>query len=449
MNLADYKNIVIVGLGKTGTSCVKFLSDLGIAFKVNDSRLNPPGLPEVQHLLTSDNLELGQFDLDLLLEADLIILSQGIPLQDPVIEKVYHSGVKIISDVDLFAVYAKAPIIAITGSNAKSTVTSLVAHIFRQAGVHIEVGGNIGIPLLELLSKPIPQYYIVELSNFQLELTHELHTAIACILNLSPDHLDRYASYQDYVATKQRIYQGCENAIYFLDDKLTYPPKELPAVYFTDNEPSQNNFGLKTIGGDIWLSHGDTPYIKTQELTVKGKHGWLNALAATAISYQAGISLLHIKAGLQTFSGLAHRCQLIATHRQVDWINDSKGTNVGATLAALRGLGPSCKGKIVLILGGKGKGADFTVLADAIKSYCKLILIYGEDAKIIQSTVSMYPHKMVNNVGDVIMAAKAVVSPGDIVLFSPACASFDMFESFEHRGQVFTDSVKEMMANDK
>ena len=449
MNLADYKNIVIVGLGKTGTSCVKFLSDLGIAFKVNDSRLNPPGLPEVQHLLTSDNLELGQFDLNLLLNADLVILSQGIPLQDPVIEKVYHSGIKIISDVDLFAVYAKAPIIAITGSNAKSTVTSLVAHIFRQAGVHIEVGGNIGIPLLELLSKPIPQYYIVELSNFQLELTHELHTAIACILNLSPDHLDRYASYEDYVATKQRVYHNCDKAIYFLDDKLTYPPKELSAVYFTEKTPSENDFGLKNINGEVWLNHGNISYINTCELTVKGKHGWLNALAASAISYQAGISLEHIQAGLKTFRGLEHRCQLTATHNNVDWINDSKGTNIGATLAALRGLGPTCDGKIVLILGGKGKGADFAELAETIKLYCKLTLIYGEDAKKIQSILSVYPHKMVNNVPEAVMMAKAVVSSGDLVLFSPACASFDMFDNFEHRGQVFMDSVKEIIINDK
>jgi len=312
------------------------------------------------------------------------------------------------------------------------------------------VGGNIGIPLLDILSQVIPAYYVVELSNFQLELTHELNAFVACILNLSPDHMDRYASYQDYVATKQRIYQNCDKAIYFLEDELTYPPKDISKVYFSGNKPNANNFGLQIKNNEIFLSYGDHALVNVNELPLPGRHGWMNALAAAAICFQTGITLTQIASALKTFIGLEHRCQLVARHNQIDWINDSKGTNIGATLAALRGLGPTCQGKIILILGGRGKGADFTELAEPIKQYCKSLLVYGEDAnKIKQALQDSSELAVVKGVTDAVIAANAKTCPGDIVLFSPACASFDMFENFEQRGYAFMADVKEIVINAK
>lgn len=446
LQLNDYRNIVVVGLGKTGLSCARFLHQLRIPFSINDSRENPPCLEAAQPYLQQAKVYLGQFALDVLLQADLIILSQGVPLQDPVIAQALAKGIYFISDVDLFSLYARAPIAAITGSNAKSTVTTLVGEIAKTSGMNVEVGGNLGIPLLDLLLDPVPDYYIVELSNFQLELTHHLQSKVACILNITPDHLDRYNAFEDYVACKRKIYQGCQCAIYNLEDPLTFPPTDIPALAFSLAADKRADFHLIQQQQDYYLSYRNQPFLSCSELKMQGLHNAQNALAAAAIAHQMGISLQDIAKTLKTFTGLAHRCQWVAKVNDVTWYNDSKGTNIGATNAAIAGLGKTCQGKIILLAGGLGKGADFTELLPNVTQFVKQTILFGKDASLIQAALEPAAStQMVADLTAAVLAAKHIASPGDIVLLSPACASWDMFKHFEHRGEVFMSLVKELV----
>lgn len=446
LQLKDYRNIVVVGLGKTGLSCARFLAQLQIPFTINDSREQPPCLEAAKPYLQHAKVYLGQFMSEVLLQADLIILSQGVPLQDPVIAQALAKGVYFISDVDLFTLYAKAPVAAITGSNAKSTVTTLVGEIAKAAGMKVEVGGNLGIPLLDLLLDPVPDYYVVELSNFQLELTHQLRTKVACILNITPDHLDRYNSFADYAACKRKIYQGCDFAVFNLEDQLTLPPPGMPSVAFSLTDDEGAAFHLLQQQGEYYLSYQNQPFLACSELKMQGLHNAQNALAAAAIAYQMGIALPVIANTLKTFTGLPHRCQWVATVDGVTWYNDSKGTNIGATNAAIAGLGKTCQGKIILLAGGLGKGADFTELLPNVKQFVKQTILFGKDAPLIQAAFEpLAKTQMVSDLKAAIIAAQQTAEPGDIVLLSPACASWDMFNHFEHRGEVFMSLVKELV----
>ncbi|MAZ38571.1 MAG: UDP-N-acetylmuramoyl-L-alanine--D-glutamate ligase [Legionellales bacterium] len=448
MQLNQYKNIVILGMGKTGFSCAKFLVQQHIDFVINDSREQPPMLSDLLAIQKAEHIYTGGFKRELILNADLIILSQGISLQTALLIEARKNNIKMINEVDLFTTYATAPIIAITGSNAKSTVTTLVGHILKHAGLKVLVGGNIGIPLLELLAQPEPDYYVLELSNFQLELTHNLNAKIACVLNLSPDHLDRYENYAAYVAAKKRIYCEAEIAVYNLDDKLTYPEYPCRTQTFSLTQNTMGFHLLETKSG-IYLAKDKEVYILATILKLKGKHNWENALSASAIAYEVGISLKIIGQALINFTGLFHRCQWVATHRGIEWFNDSKGTNIGATHAAILGLGSCCQGKLILILGGQSKGADFQPLISPIKKYVKQVIILGEDALKINNTLKSHTIiTLVSDLEEAVSFALKLSEAGDIVLFSPACASFDMFNNFEHRGQVYMDRVKELIAHD-
>ncbi len=443
---------VIVGLGQTGLSCARYLTKQGIPFAITDNRQEPPCLQQVRQEMPQVELELGSFCLPLMRTAQELIVSQGVPYQDPAIVSCRKQGIPIIGDIELFARHVQRPIIAITGSNAKSTVTTLVGDMAKAAGLDVHVGGNLGTPALDLITSHQPDLYVLEISNFQLETTYSLHARVATVLNITPDHLDRYANFEEYIAAKHRVYINCESAVINRDDPLTWPENNpitkagiQDTLTFGTDTPAHNQFGLLTVKGQTYLALGDEPLLSTNELKIKGKHNWQNALAALAVGYQAGLPLAPMLDVLKTFTGLPHRCQWVRTHHEVDWYNDSKGTNVGATIAAINGLGSAIQGKLILLAGGLGKGADFSALTPAVAQYVRSVIVFGKDAPLItqalENTVTVTP---VTTLQEAITAAAAAAKAHDAVLLSPACASWDMFNNFEHRGQVFCQLVQEL-----
>jgi UDP-N-acetylmuramoylalanine--D-glutamate ligase len=446
---------VIVGLGKTGISCAKHLAKINATFAVTDSREQPPGLDEFKALFPDITLSLGKFDEKLMLTARELVVSQGVSYTEPAILTCIKQGITMIGDIELFARHVKAPIIAITGSNAKSTVTTLVGEMVKAAGKNGKVGGNLGTPALDLITESEPDFYILEISNFQLETTYSLNAVVACVLNITPDHLDRYASFDDYIAAKQRVYHGCHKAVVNRDDKLTWLPAnhQAEAVSFGADQPQAKHFGLISTSQKMsddsesithtYLAFGDEKVMDVNDLKIKGKHNWLNALAALAIGYQAGLPLKPMLQVLQNFTGLPHRCEWVRELNGVTWYNDSKGTNIGATVAAIVGLGSAINGRIILLAGGLGKGADFNDLQPAALHYARYVILYGKDAQLIANGLGGRVSKVfVETFDDAVKHAAKLAQPGDIVLLSPACASFDMFKNFEHRGQVFCELVK-------
>ncbi len=438
---------VIVGLGKTGLSCAKFLAARGETFGVTDSRDNPPALAEFKQLYPDAPIALGGFSLPLMQSAEELVVSQGVSYQEPSIVACREHGIAIIGDIELFARYVKKPVIAITGSNAKSTVTTLVGDMAKAAGVNVKVGGNLGTPALDLLEGTEPDLYVLEVSNFQLETTFSLKAEVATILNISPDHLDHYAHFEDYVAAKQRVYRGCKRAVVNRDDPLTQvPSNNAPRIIsFGADAPTLGQFGLRQVHGKMYLALGEENLLAVDELKIKGKHNWLNALSALAIGYQAGFPLAPMLEVLKQFSGLPHRCEWVRHYHDVDWYNDSKGTNIGATIAAINGLGSTLTGKLILLAGGLGKGADFTELRPVVEKYVRTLIVFGKDAPLItQALAQSVAIIHATTFAEAIQLAASNAQPQDAVLLSPACASWDMFNNFEHRGQVFCQLVKEL-----
>lgn len=436
----------IIGLGQTGLSCAKFLSHKNINFTMMDSRENPPHLAEFKKLYPDINIHLGKFDINIIQQSSEIILSPGV---SPDI----FPAEKIIGDIELFAREAKAPIIGITGTNAKGTVTTLLGEMIKASGLTVELGGNIGTPALDLLSQKTPDFYVLEISSFQLETIHHLPLKSAVILNLSPDHLDRHKTMENYQKAKQRIYHHTENAVFNRNDIYTYPnidvgtdPCVCPHISFGLDKPEDNQFGLD----NNYLVYGKNLLLPVDALKIQGRHNWSNALAALALGYSIGLSLENMIETLKKFPGLPHRCEWVSTQNNIIWINDSKGTNIGATIAALEGIGKSLlHGKIVLIAGGLGKDADFTLLQDVLKNYTRTIILIGQDAKLISDAISPpinHTHiKFSSTLKEAILTAQSLALPGDAVLLSPACASFDMFANFEDRGNQFKLLVKDLL----
>lgn len=449
--LSPEKKVVVLGLGRTGLSFVRYLHHQGIPCVVNDSRETPPEIAELHAEFPEVELRLGGFDDALMQAADFIFISQGIATQEPAVARALARGQAVVSDMELFAHAAKAPIIAITGSNAKSTVTTLVGHLLAAAGFDVLVGGNLGTPALDLLLAPVPDYYVLEVSNFQLDTSDYFPVALACVLNLSPDHLDRYTCYQDYIAAKHRIYRHAKAIIINRDDELTWPKADLPVVAsFGMDEPTPTDFGLlRTVEG-VFLAQGHKRLLNVNQLKMRGEHNWQNALAALAIAYHAGAKLEDIVAVLTSFAGLPHRCQWIANVAGVDWYNDSKGTNIGATAAAIRGFTQVVAGQLWILLGGIGKGADFKDLLPAFNHKVAGTIIYGRDAHVIEAALS--GHIKTYHAKDfdaALTMASQLARAHDAVLLSPACASFDMFKHYEHRGEVFTQWVEQYAAQHK
>jgi len=442
---------IVIGLGLTGVSCAKLLARNNERFMVVDTREKPANLAAFQQEYPNVKVLLGALDKELLASASELVLSPGIAKDDPAIVYAVANGVKLIGDIDLFCRQVNAPIIAITGSNAKSSVTTLVGDMAKHAGLDVGVGGNIGLPVLDFLSMPEKDLYVLELSSFQLETTNDLRAEVACVLNLTPDHLDRYDNnFQKYYQAKHRIFKGCKKVVENLDDSLTHPlvAKQVSITGFRMGESDFSIFGLISEEEQgrqrEYLALAKKPLLACDKIKLPGRHNVINALSALALGSQAGLPMAAMLKAIENFGGLEHRCQLVASKAGVNYFNDSKGTNVGATVAALEGLGPTLAAgkKVVLIAGGDGKGASFDDLAAPIKRYVQSLVLIGNDAKRIANAVSFDCVYFATTMQDAVQQAARLAQAGEIVLLSPACASFDMFDNYHQRGEVFTKAAQ-------
>jgi UDP-N-acetylmuramoylalanine--D-glutamate ligase len=433
---------LIVGLGSTGLSCARYYQRKGVPFAVIDSRDQPPGLAALQAECPLAQVVLGELDQQSLLQADCLIVSPGVALSQPSVAAAIEQGVPVYGDIDLFVQEAKAPVIGITGSNGKSTVTELLGRMAKRAGMKVAVGGNLGPPALDLLDDSV-ELYVLELSSFQLERAGRLDLTLACVLNMSADHLDRHGDMQEYHRAKHRIFSGCQGLVCNRDDLLTRPLQAdlLPVWEFGLGEPDLNGFGIRAVAGEEWLCQGVQSLLPVRELRLVGRHNAANALAALALGSALEIPLQKMLEELRDFSGLPHRSQWIAEVNGVRYINDSKATNPGATGAALAGL--AADAPLILIAGGQGKGADFSGLCESIVASCKALVVIGEDAHLLQALIlQRLPVVSCADMGEAVRRAAELASPGDTVLLSPACASFDMFGGFAERGESFVNAVR-------
>ena len=437
--MADYlgKNVVIIGLGLTGLSCVDFFLAQNVTPRVMDTRATPPGLDKLPEAVER---YVGGLNEDWLMAADLIVASPGMALANPALSRAADAGIEIVGDIELFCREAQAPIVAITGSNGKSTVTTLIGEMAKAAGVNVGVGGNIGLPALMLLD-PARELYVLELSSFQLETTSSLHAAAATILNVTEDHMDRYPlGLQQYRAAKLRIYENAKVCVVNADDALTMPVRgadERCVSFGVD----VGDYHLNRQQGETWLRVKGEKVLNVKEMPLTGQHNYSNALAALALADAVGLPRATSLKALTTFTGLAHRFQIVLEHRGVRWINDSKATNVGSTEAALNGL--HVAGTLYLLLGGDGKSADFEPLrrylaGDNIRLYC-----FGRDGGEL---AALRPEiaTQTETMEEAMRLIAPQVKAGDMVLLSPACASLDQFKSFEQRGDVFARLAKEL-----
>lgn len=439
---------VIVGLGMTGLSCARHLRRRQLPFSAMDTRAAPPGIDAFRSEFPDVELTLGRLDAAGLAAADVMVLSPGVDPRLPEIRAALDKGVRSTGDIDLFAREVTRPIVAITGSNAKSTVTTLVGAMAKAAGRKVAVAGNIGTPVLDLLAQDAAEVYVLELSSFQLETVHELAAEVATLLNLSEDHMDRYDSMQDYLAAKQRIFHGCRKAVVNRDDPASMPRDAGGIGIFSFGLApcsDANAFGPLQHEGREWLAFAGQPLLAVDELRIAGRHNIANALAALALGHALGLDHEPMLETLRSFTGLKHRCQWVANIRQVPWYNDSKGTNVGATVAAIQGLGS--QGRVILLAGGVGKGADFSELAPAMAAHGRCAVLFGEDAgRIAQALQPVVQVQRARSLQHAVQLAWETAVAGDVVLLSPACASFDMFRNYEHRGDAFVQAVQELPA---
>lgn len=447
------KSVLVLGLGETGLSLVRWLSAQGARVRAADSRDLPPSLDALRTQFPGTELHCGVFRSELLNDIDLIAISPGMPLSNPFVVQAAARGIPIMGDIELFARSLpqdrRPKIIAITGANGKSTVTSMVGAMCRAAGLDTEVAGNISPAVLDVLSQrqgQQPDVWVLELSSFQLETTSSLSADAATVLNISEDHLDRYSDLNEYIAAKARIFRNNgQRSVQVLnrDDEfsagMALSGRILNTFGLNTPPPTNSDWGLDSSGEDVWLMHGQRRVMNANELRVAGLHNVANALAALALCHAVGLPLKPLLNALRAFEGLPHRVQPIAEINDIIYYDDSKGTNVGATIAALQGL----RRPTVLIAGGEGKGQDFAPLYPVVMQHARAVVLIGRDADKIAVVLQscgvpvVHAHDMV----DAVRQSASLAQPGDAVLLSPACASFDMFRNYSHRAEVFNAAV--------
>jgi UDP-N-acetylmuramoylalanine--D-glutamate ligase len=436
------RNAVVVGMGRTGLSVARHLQRSGFRIAMTDSREAPPELEGVKALGATVITRTGGFDARLLETADMVVTSPGVPLDDPFFVQARARGLDIVGDIELFARAADAPVVGITGTNGKSTVTTLLGRMAERAGVRVRVGGNLGAPALDLLDRGPTDLYVLELSSFQLDTTHSLRLKTATVLNLTADHMDRYATLDHYAASKARIFANCETAVINADEpevvKMPRPGQRVLCFSLLDPKA---DFGLVIPAGrkEPWLARRGAPLLPLASLKISGRHNAANALATLALGDALRLPIAPMLDELREFPGLPHRAQWVAEIKGVKYINDSKGTNVGATLAAVGGLNEP----LVVIAGGDGKGQDFTPLAAAFRGKVRTTVLLGRDAGLIETALAGICHTVrVASMEEAVRAAASFAQRGDTVLLSPACSSLDMFRDYGHRGSEFAAAVR-------
>ncbi len=451
------RNVVVLGLGDTGLSMTRWLARHGAVVRVADSRSEPPHAATLGRELPQVRLATGAFTEKTLSGADLIAISPGIDRRESVIADAVKRGVPLAGDVELFAQaiaadarLGKTPVLAVTGSNGKSTVTAMAGAMCRAAGRETVVAGNIGLPVLDALAAigaggVAPQVFVLELSSFQLESTHSLEPAAAAMLNLTEDHLDRYDGMADYAAAKARVFAGGSVQVLNRDDRWSMGMARAGRTTFTfglGKPHADSEWGIAPGRGAGMLARGAHPLMAVHELPLAGLHNAANALAAHALAHAIGLPDEPLAAALREFQGLPHRVQKVAEIGGVAFYDDSKGTNVGATVAALTGMGRP----VVLIAGGDGKGQDFAPLAPALASHARAVVLIGRDADRIARAIaeSGVPDVRAGGMEEAVQTAFRASRAGDAVLLSPACASFDMFRNYEHRAEVFIAAVRRL-----
>jgi len=435
---------VIAGLGATGLSCARYLHERGWRIAVTDTRPAPPQLAALAALDARIPVRLGALDPELLEGAVFVVASPGLPVRGPFFDEAERRGLAVVGDIELFARAAAAPVVGVTGTNGKSTVTTLVAGMALRAGLKVRAGGNLGPPALDLLAAGT-ELYVLELSSYQLETTSSLCCRAATVLNVSADHLDRYPSLASYAAAKARIFVRCDTAVINLDDPLVVamPRTASSTLSFSLRASVGATYALALHQGEWWLTRAGAPLLRATELRTRGAHNAANALAALALGEALALPLAAMLAELRSFAGLPHRSQWIADRQGVAYIDDSKGTNVGATLAAVAGM----PGPVVLIAGGDAKNQNFGPLATGLRGKVRHIVLIGRDAPLIARALDgVCPIERCATLPQAVQAAARAARPGDTVLLSPACASFDMFRDYAHRGVVFAEAVQELAA---
>ena len=437
----------MVGAGDTGLACARHLHAHGVDVALADSRSAPPRAEEARHALPAAEMRFGGFDSEWFGGAAELVLSPGVSPREPAVAAAAARGVPVLGEVELFARMARAPVVAVTGTNGKSTVCAWVHAMASADGRRAALGGNFGPPALTLLPGE-PDLYVVELSSFQLETTRTLRPRVAALLNVSPDHLDWHGGFENYRAAKARIFRGAEAAVVPGHDPwiavlgANLAGAGTRAVTFTGRAPRDGEYGFVPHDGRTWLASGGDRRVALDELALPGRHNALNALAAMAIADEIGIGRRAVESALRSFSGLAHRCELVGCAGGARWYDDSKGTNVGATIAAVNGF----DAPLVLIAGGDGKGADFRPLGRVLRESApriRLVVLLGRDAPAIRGLIDGHvPAVGVRNMREAVARAHAAVRPGDVVLLSPACASWDMYRDYRERGCDYRAEVR-------
>ena len=459
MNLQG-KTVLVLGMGETGLSMVKWLVRQGAIVRAADSRLEPPHWKEIMETHPTVKGYKGKFEGKIFDSIEMIAMSPGVPLADPFVQQAVQRGIPVIGDMVLFtwaleqSGMPKPKVVAITGSNGKTTVTAMVGAMLKKSGWNVEVAGNIGPAVLNALMQQMdagnwPQAWVLETSSFQLETTHNLNADVATVLNLSEDHLDRYTGMQDYVAAKARVFlhEGSGEGIQILNRNdpgvcaMALPGRK-QITFGLDEPPTQTDFGIMHDGDNLWLMEGDLQLMKTSELVVNGLHNAINALAALALCRALGVSMDPMLSALREFRGLPHRMEKVAAFNGVTFYDDSKSTNVGATVAALNGM----KQNVILIAGGDGKGQDFSHMKQAVANNARAVVLIGRDAGIIAGELKDcgVPVHFAVTMEEAMQKSFLLAQAGDVVLLSPACASFDMFRNYIHRAEVFVAAVKDI-----